>query len=105
MTGRSCVMGYFKLGPRVRHDLCARSLDGVNSVELAHVAGCYADGVNVRLSSPNAETYRTAAIEAAEGTTFATSGWASVHDQPSPDKAYEPRVDRLILSRLEPLTN
>ena len=76
---------------------------GVNSVELAIVAGRYADGVNVRLSSPKAATYLAAAIEAAAGKPFETSGWASVHDQPSQDKASELDLDRLILSRLEPL--
>ena len=60
---------------------------GVNSVELAVVAGRYADGVNVRLSSPKAATYLAAAVEAAGGKPFETSGWASVHDQPSQDKA------------------
>ena len=77
---------------------------GVNSVELAIIAGRYADGVNVRLSSPNAATYLDAAIEAAEGKPFETSGWAPVNDQPSQDKAHELQLDRLILSRLEQLT-
>lgn len=77
---------------------------GVNSVELAIVAGRFADGVNVRLSSPKAATYLSAAIEAAAGKPFETSGWASVHDQPSQEKASELQLDRLILSRLEPLT-
>jgi alkanesulfonate monooxygenase SsuD/methylene tetrahydromethanopterin reductase-like flavin-dependent oxidoreductase (luciferase family) len=77
---------------------------GVNSVELAIVAGRYADGVNVRLSSPKAATYLAAAIDAANGKPFETSGWASVHDQPAQDKAHQLELDRLILSRLEPLT-
>ncbi len=77
---------------------------GVNSLELAIVAGRFADGVNVRLSSPKAATYLSAAIEAAAGKPFETSGWASVHDQPSQEKASELQLDRLILSRLEPLT-
>ena len=78
---------------------------GVNSVELAIVAGRYADGVNVRLSSPKAATYLAAAVDAADGKTFETSGWASVHDQPSQHKAHTLQLDRLILSRLEPLSN
>ncbi len=77
---------------------------GVNSVELAIVAGRYADGVNVRLSSPKAATYLAAAVAAADGKQFETSGWASVHDRPSQDKAHELQLDRLILSRLEPLS-
>ncbi|MGB8859766.1 MAG: LLM class flavin-dependent oxidoreductase [Ilumatobacteraceae bacterium] len=76
---------------------------GVNSVELATVAGLHADGVNVRLSSPRAKDYLAAALEAADGAVFETSGWAAVHDQRSRDKAVELGLDRLILSRLEPL--
>jgi len=77
---------------------------GVNSVELAVIAGRYADGVNVRLSSPKAAIYLAAAVEAAAGKPFETSGWAGIHDQPSRDKADELALDRLILSRLEALT-
>jgi alkanesulfonate monooxygenase SsuD/methylene tetrahydromethanopterin reductase-like flavin-dependent oxidoreductase (luciferase family) len=76
---------------------------GVNSVELAVIAGRHADGVNVRLSSPKAAAYLAAAVEAAAGRPFETSGWASVNDQPARDKAVELDLDRLILSRLEPL--
>jgi alkanesulfonate monooxygenase SsuD/methylene tetrahydromethanopterin reductase-like flavin-dependent oxidoreductase (luciferase family) len=77
---------------------------GVNSVELAVVAGRYADGVNVRLSSPKAKDYLAAAVDAAGGKSFETSGWASVHDLPSRDKAVQLNLDRLVLSRLAPLT-
>jgi len=76
---------------------------GVNSIELAVIAGRYADGVNVRLSSPKAATYLAAAVDAAAGKPFETSGWAGMRDQPSRDKAEELALDRLILSRLEPL--
>lgn len=76
---------------------------GVNSVALAVLAGRHADGVNVRLSSPKAASYLAAAVDAAGDRPFETSGWASVHDQPSQDKATELGLDRLILSRLEPL--
>jgi alkanesulfonate monooxygenase SsuD/methylene tetrahydromethanopterin reductase-like flavin-dependent oxidoreductase (luciferase family) len=76
---------------------------GVNSVALAVIAGRHADGVNVRLSSPKAASYLAAAVDAAGDRPFETSGWASVHDQPSQDKATELGLDRLILSRLEPL--
>ncbi len=76
---------------------------GVNSVELATIAGTYADGVNVRLSSPRASIYADAARVAAGGRPFEVSGWASVGDQASQDKAEQLRLDRLILSRLEPL--
>lgn len=76
---------------------------GVNSVELAVVAGRFADGVNVRLSSPRAKEYLEAAVEAADGKPFETSGWAATHDQPSREKAVELDLDRLVLSRLESL--
>jgi alkanesulfonate monooxygenase SsuD/methylene tetrahydromethanopterin reductase-like flavin-dependent oxidoreductase (luciferase family) len=76
---------------------------GVNSIELATLAGVHADGVNVRLSSPTAGDHVAAARAAAVGRTFEVSGWASVGDQASIDKASELGLDRLILSRLEPL--
>jgi alkanesulfonate monooxygenase SsuD/methylene tetrahydromethanopterin reductase-like flavin-dependent oxidoreductase (luciferase family) len=75
---------------------------GVNSRALARIAGLHADGVNVRLSSPNAATYIAEAREAAAGRPFDCSGWASVSDKESQEKAHELGLDRLILSRLEP---
>ena len=76
---------------------------GVNSASLARIAGQYADGVNVRLSSPHAATYLAAAREAAGDRPFDYSGWASVHDRAAQDKAHELGLDRLVLSRLEQL--
>jgi len=76
---------------------------GVNSVELATIAGVHADGVNVRLSSPAAADHVAAAIEAADGRPFETSGWADVDDHASRAKADELGLDRVILSRLAPL--
>lgn len=38
---------------------------GVNSPELAAIAGTHADGVNVRLSSPTAENHLAVARDAA----------------------------------------
>ncbi len=76
---------------------------GVNSVELATIAGTHADGVNVRLSSPRAAMHVDAARAAAGDRPFEVSGWASIGDQASRDKAEALRLDRLILSRLEPL--
>lgn len=77
---------------------------GVNSVALAEVAGRYADGVNVRLSSPHAARYLAAARDAAAhhqpDRAFDSNGWASFGDRPSIDKAYELSLDRLILSSL-----
>jgi alkanesulfonate monooxygenase SsuD/methylene tetrahydromethanopterin reductase-like flavin-dependent oxidoreductase (luciferase family) len=73
---------------------------GVNSVELATVAGHHADGVNVRLKSPHAERYLTAAREAAEGRSFECSGWAAHDDPGAQQKAHELGLDRLIVSHL-----
>jgi len=76
---------------------------GVNSVELAVIAGQYADGVNIRLSSPHSARYLAAAREAAGGKPFDCSGWAPIADKASQDKAYELGLDRLMLSRLHSL--
>ncbi len=76
---------------------------GVNSIALARIAGLYADGVNVRLSSPAAADHIAAARDAADGRPFETSGWAARHDAASREKAYELGLDRLIISRLEQL--
>jgi alkanesulfonate monooxygenase SsuD/methylene tetrahydromethanopterin reductase-like flavin-dependent oxidoreductase (luciferase family) len=74
---------------------------GVNSRALATIAGTHADGVNVRLSSPNAATYIAAAREAAGDRPFDCSGWAGAGDMASQEKAHELDLDRLIISRLE----
>ena len=74
---------------------------GVNSRSLARIAGQYADGVNVRLSSPNAAAYIAEARDAAGAKPFDCSGWAGVHDNVSQQKAHELGLDRLIVSRLE----
>ena len=63
-----------------------------------------ADGVNVRLSSPHAARYLTAAREAAAhhqpDHAFDANGWASFGDHNSIDKAHDLGLDRLILSSL-----
>jgi alkanesulfonate monooxygenase SsuD/methylene tetrahydromethanopterin reductase-like flavin-dependent oxidoreductase (luciferase family) len=80
---------------------------GVNSEQLARIAGTYADGVNIRLSSAHSARYLAAAREAAHesqrDTSFDCSGWASNHDLASQEKAHELGLDRLIISRLERL--
>ena len=76
---------------------------GVNSVELATIAGQHADGVNIRLSSPHSARYLAAAREAAGDKPFDCSGWAPHDDKASQDKAYELGLDRLIMSRLHSL--
>lgn len=80
---------------------------GVNSENLARIAGMYADGVNIRLSSPHSARYLAAAREAVEATgrtaPFDCSGWADLRDHASQEKAHELQLDRLIISRLERL--
>ena len=73
---------------------------GVNSVQLAAVAGHHADGVNIRLKSPHASTYLAAAREAAGDRPFECSGWAPHDDPASQQKAYDLGLDRLIISHL-----
>lgn len=76
---------------------------GVNSIELAGVAGRHADGVNVRLSSPKAADQIAAARDASDGRMFEVSGWAAPGDHPSRAKAEALDIDRLILAHLGPL--
>ena len=99
---------------------------GVNSEALARIAGLYADGVNIRLSSPHAARYLAAARDAAASldrttldrttlhrttldrttlgyTTLDCSGWCAPTDQASIDKAHELGLDRLIISKLSKL--
>lgn len=71
---------------------------GVNSVELATIAGVHADGVNVRLSSRNAGEHVAAARRAAGDRPFETTGWALIDDGASRAKAEELELDRLILT-------
>ena len=76
---------------------------GVNSEQLATIAGHQADGVNVRLKSPHAARYMAAAREAAQaaGTKqFDCSGWAPHDDPASQQKATDLGLDRLIISHL-----
>lgn len=73
---------------------------GVNSAELASLAGRHADGVNVRLKSPHAARYLAAAREAADGRPFECSGWAAHDDPAALGKAHELGLDRLIVSHL-----
>jgi alkanesulfonate monooxygenase SsuD/methylene tetrahydromethanopterin reductase-like flavin-dependent oxidoreductase (luciferase family) len=76
---------------------------GVNSEALGRIAGTYADGVNIRLSSPHSARYLAAARDAAQAAgkpSFDCSGWCSPDDQASIDKAHELGLDRLIISKL-----
>ena len=76
---------------------------GVNSEQLARIAGTHADGVNIRLSSPHCGRYLAAARDAAGDKQFDCSGWASHDDPAGQEKAVDLGLDRLIISRLEPL--
>lgn len=76
---------------------------GVNSEQLARIAGTHADGVNIRLSSPHCGRYLAAAREAAGDRPFDCSGWASYDDLPSQQKAVDLELDRIIICHLEPL--
>ena len=73
---------------------------GVNSEQLATVAGHHADGVNVRLKSPHAARYMAAARDAAGTKQFDCSGWAPHDDPASQQKATDLGLDRLIISHL-----
>jgi alkanesulfonate monooxygenase SsuD/methylene tetrahydromethanopterin reductase-like flavin-dependent oxidoreductase (luciferase family) len=96
-----------------RHSLVAHNIEvvratapdvpivvGVNSEELARVAGRHANGVNVRLKSPHAARYLAAAREAAGDRPFECSGWAPHDDPASQEKAYDLGLHRLIISHL-----
>jgi alkanesulfonate monooxygenase SsuD/methylene tetrahydromethanopterin reductase-like flavin-dependent oxidoreductase (luciferase family) len=76
---------------------------GVNSIELATLAGDHADGINVRLTSAGAEGQLAAARRAAGDRPFEFSGWAHVDDDESRRRAVDWGLDRLILTSLAPL--
>jgi hypothetical protein len=76
---------------------------GVNSEQLARIAGTYADGVNIRLSSPHCGRYLAAARDAAGDKPFDCSGWASHDDPAGQQKAVDLGLDRLIIAQLAPL--
>ncbi|MEQ1873112.1 MAG: LLM class flavin-dependent oxidoreductase [Ilumatobacteraceae bacterium] len=79
-------------------------LIGVNSEALATIAGLHADGVNVRLRSPHAALFIAVAREAAGDRPFEATGWAHAADAASQEKAYDLKLDRLIINQLGPLT-
>lgn len=93
----------------VRQIELLRSIDGlpvivgVNSIELATIAGALADGVNVRLTSAGAPSQIAAARAAAGDRSFEVSGWALIDDDDSRVLADELELDRLILTRLDRL--
>lgn len=70
---------------------------GVNSVELATLAGRVADGVNVRMSHRRAADLVAAARSAAGDRPFDVSGWAFLDDPDAHGHAADLGLDRLIL--------
>ncbi|MGB0114942.1 MAG: LLM class flavin-dependent oxidoreductase [Ilumatobacteraceae bacterium] len=76
---------------------------GVNSVALSSIAGLHADGVNVRLSSPDAADHVDAGRGAAGDRPFEVSGWAAFDDPEAREKAVELSIDRLVLTWFGPL--
>jgi alkanesulfonate monooxygenase SsuD/methylene tetrahydromethanopterin reductase-like flavin-dependent oxidoreductase (luciferase family) len=76
---------------------------GVNSIELAEIAGIHADGANVRLRSADARAQIDAARAAAGDRRFEASGWAGVDDDAGRAEAEALGLDRLILVDLGPL--
>jgi alkanesulfonate monooxygenase SsuD/methylene tetrahydromethanopterin reductase-like flavin-dependent oxidoreductase (luciferase family) len=76
---------------------------GVNSVELARLAGQHADGVNVGVAHPRAADFVAAAREAAGNRSFEVSGWAFARQPDTRQLAGELQLDRLVLTRLESL--
>jgi alkanesulfonate monooxygenase SsuD/methylene tetrahydromethanopterin reductase-like flavin-dependent oxidoreductase (luciferase family) len=72
---------------------------GVNSVELAAIAGTHADGVNVRLGNPAATRHVAVAREAAEDRPFEASGWADINDHAARTRADTLGLERIILTQ------
>jgi alkanesulfonate monooxygenase SsuD/methylene tetrahydromethanopterin reductase-like flavin-dependent oxidoreductase (luciferase family) len=77
---------------------------GVNSVSLATVAGQVADGINVRLTNERAGEFVRAAREAAGSRPFEISGWTFEQVDDVREQALELGLDRLVLTRLGPIT-
>jgi alkanesulfonate monooxygenase SsuD/methylene tetrahydromethanopterin reductase-like flavin-dependent oxidoreductase (luciferase family) len=77
---------------------------GVSSVRLAELAGEIADGINVRMTSERAGEFIKVARDAAGGRPFEISGWTFEDVDEVRDHAAELGLDRLILTRLGPIT-
>ncbi len=80
-----------------------RIIIGVNSIELATIAGHLADGVNVRMTSRRAAELVVAARAAAAGREFEVSGWTSEEVDDVKAQSAELGLDRLILTRVGPV--
>ncbi len=81
----------------LRRSVEADVIVGVNSVELAEIAGRLADGVNVRMAHPRAAALIAAARQAANGRLLEVSGWTFVDDPAAREHAGELGLDRLVL--------
>ena len=80
-----------------------RIIIGVNSIELATIAGYLADGVNVRMTSQRAASLVVAARAAAAGRDFEVSGWTSEEVDDVRSQSNELGLDRLVLTRVGPV--
>jgi alkanesulfonate monooxygenase SsuD/methylene tetrahydromethanopterin reductase-like flavin-dependent oxidoreductase (luciferase family) len=77
---------------------------GVSSVRLAALAGEIADGINVRMTHERAGEFVKVARDAAGDRPFEVSGWTFEDVDDVRDQAAELGLDRLVLTRLGPIT-
>ena len=77
---------------------------GVNSVRLATLAGRIADGINIRMTNDRAGELVQAARDAAGDRAFEISGWTFDDVDGVRDQSLELGLDRLVLTRLGPIT-
>jgi alkanesulfonate monooxygenase SsuD/methylene tetrahydromethanopterin reductase-like flavin-dependent oxidoreductase (luciferase family) len=77
---------------------------GVNSVRLAALAGQVADGINVRMTNERAGEFVEAARDAAGDRPFEISGWTFEEVDGVREQAEGLRLDRVVLTRLGPIT-
>lgn len=76
---------------------------GVNSTELAGLAGQLADGINVRLDNPKAAALIDAALEHSSGRQFEISAYTFATAAEVRDRAMELGVTRIVETRLGPI--
>jgi alkanesulfonate monooxygenase SsuD/methylene tetrahydromethanopterin reductase-like flavin-dependent oxidoreductase (luciferase family) len=77
---------------------------GVSSVRLAALAGEIADGINVRMTHERAGEFVKVARDAAGNRPFEVSGWTFEDVDDVRDQAAQLGLDRLVLTRLGPIT-
>jgi alkanesulfonate monooxygenase SsuD/methylene tetrahydromethanopterin reductase-like flavin-dependent oxidoreductase (luciferase family) len=80
-----------------------RIIIGVNSIQLAAIAGHLADGVNVRMTSQRAGEFVETARAAAAGREIEVSGWTSDDIDDVKPQAESLGLDRLVLTRFGPV--